>query len=71
VQTATDDLVAHAKSYSEVTETDKGPDTDSMTQVQKTKFVREQENQLADLEAQLRKEQEALMKMQKARYAPK
>ena len=39
-----------------------------MTGVQRTKFVREQENQLADLEAQLRKEQDTLLKMQKARY---
>jgi hypothetical protein len=33
VQTATDDLVAHAKTYSEITDTDTGPDLAGMSDV--------------------------------------
>ena len=40
-----------------------------MSNVQRNRFEREQANELAKLEAELAREQNALLKMQKARYA--
>jgi hypothetical protein len=44
-------------------------DLDAMSNVQRNRFEREQANELAALEAELAKEQNKLLKMQKDRYA--
>lgn len=61
--------MTHAKQYAEITEShDNDIDVDSMSNVARMRHVREQENELAALEAQLAAEQRALLSMQKARY---